>query len=510
MQTLIDKNEALKKEINDLKDRIEVLKKSPIYRQQPQGGAKSKAKKTGVMGTLKGVVGLNTEQKEEMNPKQADSIAHVQGLLIKKAYDEVDVYVEQNKKLLFGKIKKGEKLPNVFSLVDEFGESVLMKAIKEGEIELALEWIEKGTVDSNVTDMYGETPLMVASQYGEEAIVATLVKKANRDAKTKFMKKTALHYAAEQGNLEVVKLLLENGCDCSIEDRSNRKAFAVAANEEVRDYIRQVMIKQGKAPTEEEEAVLKVTLEGQTQGGTKERDYSKDVEMKPLFEEQKQLQNIRRKLQLLFDDINKKRSPRDKLDQFLSMDEDERKKVLKLDGVDARIKKYHALIQRGMDDDAVDQVEVLLNEKRTEYIINKDAKDEFGETALMKAARLGFFEMLEMLLLYKCNTEIKDVEGYTALMKAAQFGKVDCVTKLIAEGADLNASSRKGKLTALMLAAERGHAEICELLIAEGADHSFVNSDGKQAIHLVKNANAKERIEKAIEEHPVTRPPVQI
>lgn len=495
MQTLIDKNDALKAEIKTLKVHVEALKNKAMPPKVTPKSVKQKEKKS-MFKTLRGMVKKDSASKE-LSPQQIKEINKIHVLLLKESYEEVELNHEQHKKLLYGKLKKGEQIPSVYRLKDEYGENVLMKAIKEGFIDLALEWIGKGQVDINGVDTDGYTSLMVASLFGESKVVEVLVAKANKDAKTINTHKTALHFAAEHTHTEVVQLLLDGGCDPLLEDSQGNKPHQLCKDAKTKNILISCIKKQGKGEELEDDDVEEKEDESDEQ---KERSYSQDEDMQPLLKAKDELEREKKRLTLMLEDLKRKKSPKVNVDKL--------RLKKKNNNPDDRVKKLHALVARGNDADAVEEVEELLTDKKNPMDI--DGPDDLGETALMKAARLGFEKMLKMLLLYKCNTEMKDESGHTALMKAAHFGKKECVEKLIQEGAEINASARKGKLTALMLAAERGHSDVCELLIKEGADHSMLNSDGQEALELVKNEEAKEKIRKAMEANPVAKAPIQI
>lgn len=491
MQTLLDKNEAINKELKHLEAKIIALKNKPM----PKVAEKKKkvTKKKSMFKSMRGMVG-----KDKLlgpSPKQIEAINNIHELLLKQAYEEVDLLLAQNRKLLFGKPKKGQTPPTAFDLKDEFGENILMKAIKEGFIDQSLEWIETKVVDINSVDNDGNTALMIASLFGELTVVEKLITLANKDAKTLFSKKTALHFAAEQEHDEIVNVLLDNGCSPMCEDSDGNKAYELVKDRD----LRELLVEKMKSINPDVEIETKAEEKEEEE---KKRTYSNDEDMRPLVEVHKKLLKKKQRLQLQLEDIKRKRSPR--------IDPNKLKLKPKNRALNDGVKQLHNLVIRGNDADAIEQVEELITEKTKNLKIDKDGPDDLGETVLMKAARLGFDEMLDLLLLYKCNTELKDESGYTALMKACNFGKEVCVEKLLQVGAEIDATSRKGKYTALMLAAERGHSDICDMLVKEGADHTMVNSNGDKAIDLVKNGDAKERLEKIISENPFTEQVVQI
>ena len=69
------------------------------------------------------------------------------------------------------------------------------------------------------------------------------------------------------------------------------------------------------------------------------------------------------------------------------------------------------------------------------------------------------------------NPQWLNTEGMPPLLRAAEAGRVNEVRRLLASGANVNAtSSELGGLTALILASMRGHLEIVKLLLKAGAD----------------------------------------
>jgi|GEM_PF-372398 len=82
----------------------------------------------------------------------------------------------------------------------------------------------------NTVDRHGHTPLIDAAREGNIALVKDLLEK-NVDIEGKSLKgKTALHYAAANGKVEVARLLLRKGADANVRDKDWHTALMMAAN----------------------------------------------------------------------------------------------------------------------------------------------------------------------------------------------------------------------------------------------------------------------------------------
>jgi ankyrin repeat protein/flagellar basal body-associated protein FliL len=119
-----------------------------------------------------------------------------------------------------------------------------------------------------------------------------------------------------------------------------------------------------------------------------------------------------------------------------------------------------ALIMAAMSGET-DAVKLLLD-KGAEIKV----KDNKGMAALMWAAELGQIETVKLLLDRGAEVNAKDDRGGTALIEAATTGNADVVKLLLARGADVNAVTAKG-VTALDMAID--NAAIMRLLKQAGA-----------------------------------------
>jgi len=87
----------------------------------------------------------------------------------------------------------------------------------------------------------------------------------------------------------------------------------------------------------------------------------------------------------------------------------------------------------------------------------------------LEATNAGDCDRVEVLLSQDYDIDARDRYGQTALMNAARRGDLGLVRLLIARGAALNHTA-KYHLTALMLAVINSHPDIVRALVAAGAD----------------------------------------
>ncbi|MGZ8192504.1 MAG: ankyrin repeat domain-containing protein [Methylobacter sp.] len=94
------------------------------------------------------------------------------------------------------------------------------------------------------------------------------------------------------------------------------------------------------------------------------------------------------------------------------------------------------------------------------------------DAAWENAIKRGDIRLVLDLLEQGANVDARDRYGQTALMLAVHGGYREVVETLIAHGANLNITAKFG-LSALMLALVAGHADLACLLTKAGADLSL-------------------------------------
>lgn len=123
-----------------------------------------------------------------------------------------------------------------------------------------------------------------------------------------------------------------------------------------------------------------------------------------------------------------------------------------------------------------------------------NAKNRFGETALMIAAQNGNKNIVEMLIASGANVNAQNSYGSTALIKATCLHENEVVELLLDHGAAINAQSEDGN-TALMWAANNAYNDMLELLLERGAAIDARDNTGRTALYMAIQEGHKDIVE---------------
>ena len=108
--------------------------------------------------------------------------------------------------------------------------------------------------------------------------------------------------------------------------------------------------------------------------------------------------------------------------------------------------------------------------------------DEFGNTALHRAAEHGSVQRIHELLRVGADTEVRDKDGATPLLIASRNEENEAVDRLLEGGANVHARDAKGN-TALHFAADTHNADLTALLLESGADPNSHNDIRQTPLH---------------------------
>ena len=96
-------------------------------------------------------------------------------------------------------------------------------------------------------------------------------------------------------------------------------------------------------------------------------------------------------------------------------------------------------------------------------------RGQSGRTALMTAAMIGNWEIVDFLITKDAFLEATDEFGNTALHYGATQGHLEIVQGLLAAGAHMDSANNNGEV-ALFLATHQSHWDVIKLLLDCGAD----------------------------------------
>jgi len=116
-------------------------------------------------------------------------------------------------------------------------------AVASDDVETVRELLSHGTVDVNAVNKFGKGPLMIAVENGNREIVSLLLDKgADVSAKTSS-DQTPLIFAAENEQFEFVTLLLERGANIHDRSRAGLDALMIAAQCGTAEMVRSLLVR---------------------------------------------------------------------------------------------------------------------------------------------------------------------------------------------------------------------------------------------------------------------------
>ncbi len=334
------------------------------------------------------------------------------------------------------------------------------QAVNQGDLKKLEAVLKADPSQANKPAPNGYMPLHTAAQRGNAKAVELLIKyKAKLDAPDRYGY-TALHWAAFNRRVEIIKTLLAAGADPLVKDKQKRTAL---------DNLVQQQYYGNTNPA------LEVLL-----GGVKDVHGKLSNGQLPLhFAASRGLTGaVKTLLQRKADPTRKDDNDQTALDLAMATNQFEVAGVL-IPQVDVSEMKapdggplLHWLAAHGLTDAAQAVIKRGADPRAT---------NDSGETPLHAAAWSGKHEMVKLLIDAKVDVAAKDTSGQTALDLAAWQGHQETVDALLAADAPVNAPA--GSYTPLHAAAWNGHDAVVAALLKAGAKVNAADSGGATALH---------------------------
>lgn len=349
----------------------------------------------------------------------------------------------------------------------EEGRTALHHAVIGGHDELVAFLMSKGAHVSS-KDVAGVTPLMYASSRGHLDVVLRLVEVVGDEglADTDLDGWTALHYAAHEGQQEVVDILLRSGAQASSQDHTGVTPLMQASWQGYLGVVQRLQQVVGTKGLQDRDVDGWTALQYAAEGGHEEvvtfllsmgaRATIKDSSGKsPLMHAswRGHLAVVRKLLE-----------------------------VVGAEGLAETDRGMCTALHYAVDRRHESVVALLLSHGSP-----ANSKDAKGTTPLMHASVKGHLGVVRTLLQFvkAQGVEEADAGGRTALLHAVIEGHENVVTFLLKSGAQANSKDQAG-LTPLLHALSRGHLGVVRKLLqfvrGQGLDERM--ADGRTALHM--------------------------
>jgi len=298
---------------------------------------------------------------------------------------------------------------------------------------------------------------------------------------------TALHHAASKGHMEVAKLLISKGADVNERTSDWTSALHSAVRAGFRDIV-EFLIEKG-ADVNAKNDNDRVPLHEAVLTGQEEM-------VKLLIAKGADVDSGRRSPMVIAMDSDRKDSVEllaskstdiSPLHLAIYMKDEVKAKSLIEAGADVnkKLSDQTAPLHMAIRADLLDVVRLLIQKGAD---VNATRAD-WNWTPLHEAA-YGHKDIVELLIASGANVNVCSGSGGTPLGKAETLGHKDIVELLLANGADAN--SRICKWTHLHTAAANGNKQMAESLISEGANVNARNKSGQTPLHLATLGGHKE------------------
>ncbi|KAJ5151429.1 Pfs NACHT and ankyrin domain protein [Penicillium canariense] len=334
----------------------------------------------------------------------------------------------------------------------------------------------------------GRTPLSWAAQDGRVGIVKLLLTTTISVNDVDRGKRTPLSRASEKGHEAIVRLLIDRGANINTGDRHGKTPLQWASDQGHEAVVR-LLIDEG-ADVKINDIYGMTPLHWASEGGHEAlvrllidagADFNSTRSMNGKTPLQWASEHGHEAVVRLLIDEGADVNPRDKFGRIPLQWASER-------GHEAVVR---LLIDEGADVNTHDQNESTplqwASERGHEAVVRllidggadfNSTRSIHGKTPLQWASEHGHEAVVRLLIDEGADVNTRDESGKTPLQWASERGHEAVVRLLIDRGADVNIHDQNEK-TPLQWASERGHEAVARLLIDEGADFNTCDESGK-------------------------------
>ncbi|RSM18339.1 hypothetical protein CDV31_002858 [Fusarium ambrosium] len=338
----------------------------------------------------------------------------------------------------------------------------------KGFSELIRTWLQ----ENQATDIRGERyqyPLFAALANGHKGAVAALLNleshvyegvdiaedfEAKKDL-MRYKRRTPLTWAAQEGQMNVLKALLQKGIDIDETDQQDYTSL-MRASEAGHHAVVSFLLKEGaRVESRHSRQAMSLSLE------------NGHVEIVRLL--------IEANADLYLDPGSLKKA----LNTASRKGFEPMAKYLLEGKADVCDPEFYTALCMASKNGHLAIVKLLLERG---VPLELDATDWSPQPALTEASRSGHEAIVRLLVQQGANIEAPDAEGGTALAKASMYGYEAIVRFLVQQGANLEAPDAEGR-TALSNASMNGRGATVKFLVQQGANIESRDSKGLTPLH---------------------------
>lgn len=335
------------------------------------------------------------------------------------------------------------------------------------------------------SDSEGYIPLLIAVQAGNEGAVQDLLLKLTREQlhfKRLINEDYAIHMATKQKDIEILKIVIDSGCNLDLQNGKGQTALHLAAANEMEEFVR-LLCQAGADPdvqdNEHQSPIHLATARGYQRivdilsERFKASITNRTKDGSTLMHLASSAYNAQAALSFI-----RKGIP-------IHMPNKEGAKCIHIASIRGHVEVVKAIVAKGE---------------------NVDSRTKDGFTPLHLAVKFGKHELVEALLGLGANLQLKAVKGgETALHLATQVSDgQDCVDLLIRSGADVDAIDSRSE-TPLHFATRANNIKAVELLLNDGAKIELQNELGENTLHICVRDSNLELLRDVIIQHVVSK-----